>query len=72
MAWHTIPGTLWEYSDTPAIDDPYNAHNYAKMKGLVDGIRTNYKDGTKIYVYCRRTDRTKGNGFGEIYTGLKV
>jgi hypothetical protein len=66
MAWILIPQTTnWEYSDTPSVDDPYNAHNYIKMPGLVDGIRTN-SDGTQIYVYCRRTDRTKGRGYGEI------
>jgi len=65
MAWTQISGTNWEYSDTPEIDDPYNAHNYANMHGLVSGIRTN-SDGTEIYVFCRRTDRTNGIGFGEI------
>ena len=66
MSWNLIPNTNWEYSDTPGIDDPDNADLYLKMHGLSDGIRTNIKDGTEIYVYCRRTDRTKGNGFGEI------
>jgi hypothetical protein len=66
MAWIGINGTNLEYSDTPSVDDPDNAHIYIKMNGLSDGIRTNPKCGTEIYVYCRRTDRTKGNGFGEI------
>jgi hypothetical protein len=66
MAWTLIPTTInWEYSDTPMVDDPNNAHNYIKMQGLIDGIRTN-SDGTQIYVFCRRLDRTKGIGYGEI------
>jgi hypothetical protein len=66
MAWIQIPGINWEYSDTPVIDDPYNAHNYTKMNGLVDGIRTN-SDGTQVYVYCRQQKTlTKGIGYGEI------
>jgi len=67
MAWMLIPQTSnWEYSDTPVTDDPDNAHNYLKMNGLSNGIRTSTKNGTEIYVFCRRTDRTKGGGFGEI------
>ena len=66
MAWNGINGVNWEYSDTPSVDDPDNAHVYSKMNGLSNGIRTNIKDGTEIYVFCRRTDRTKGNGFGEL------
>jgi len=65
MAWNPVPNTNYEYSTTPETDDPDNAHNYAEMNNLVDGIRTN-SDGTEIYVYCRRTDRTKANSFGEI------
>jgi len=64
MSWITITNTNWEYSDTPELDDPYNSHIYAKMNNLSSGIRTN-SNGTKNYVFCRRTDRTKGNSFGE-------
>jgi hypothetical protein len=71
MAWNQIPGTNYEYSTTPETDDPYNAHNYTEMNNLVDGIRTN-SDGTKIYVYCRRNDRSQGQSYGELYNGDKV
>lgn len=66
MAWNTIANLPnWEYSDTPDIDDPINAHNYAKMNNLVAGIRTN-TDNTEVYVYCRKTDRVDGVGYGEL------
>ena len=66
MAWNLITNSNWEYSDTPEIDDPINAHNYANMNGLSAGIRTNSYDGTEVYVYCRRNDRTHGIGYGEL------
>jgi len=72
MAWIAIDKMDWEYSTTPDIDDPDNAHSYSGRH--VDGIRTN-SDGTSVYVYCRQLNRTEGIGYGELKeytTGLFV
>ena len=63
MAWIKIPQINWDYSTTPEIDDPKNAHNYIGKHTL--GIRTN-SDSTQIYVYCKQLDKLDGIGFGEI------
>lgn len=62
MAWITIDNSNWEYSTTPEIDDPDNAHNYTGRH--TNGIRIN-GDGTENYVYCRKIIPPY-YGFGEL------
>lgn len=51
MTWIPIEQTYWEYSTTPEIDDPDNAHNYVGKH--TNGVRVN-SDGTQNYVYCQK------------------
>lgn len=61
MTWIPIPRSYWEYSTTPEIDDPENAHNYTGKH--VDGVRVN-SSGNENYVFCRKT--VPPDGFGEL------
>ena len=68
MSWLKIPQLHWEYSTTPAIDDPENSTKYADA---VNGIITDH-NGTQVYAFCRQMLRTHGIGYGDICKRVPV